>query len=368
MRRSLLPALVALTAAASPAAAQTLAQRLLPDPRDPITRVGTRGANFLEFGVGARAHALAGATTALAEGAAALYWNTAGAAGVQGIHGAFSYAELFDAGITHTFAGVLLPVGQGAVGFSFINFSSGDIPRTTERWPAGGDPVAGNTFQWNASAFGLHYARNITDRLAFGGAVKYAQEGIELAKATYVGVDLGTRFRTGLYGVTIGASLSNVGSAGTMRGQAVERKLTPQSAQNQFGPSRAVEFQFRTHRADMPTVFRFGLQTELLGGPDALIRPDPRNRVVFAADITDGIDTDIQSAVGFEYSFRELLYVRGGKRWFNELKAPWDFTDGLSAGFGLRLPALGRKLAFDYAYTGMGELRNVQVFSFEFGF
>ena len=51
---------------------------LLPNPQNPTTRVGTRGANFLEIGVGARGLALAGAYTALAEGVTALYWNPAG--------------------------------------------------------------------------------------------------------------------------------------------------------------------------------------------------------------------------------------------------------------------------------------------------
>src|SRR5690348_920349 len=53
---------------------------LLPDPSNPTTRVGTRGANFLEIGVGARGQAMAGAYASVAEGVTALYWNPAGIA------------------------------------------------------------------------------------------------------------------------------------------------------------------------------------------------------------------------------------------------------------------------------------------------
>lgn len=368
VRKLVVAGLALILAGATPASAQVLGQMLRPDHKTPITRVGTRGANFLEFGAGARAHALGGAVTALIDGGTALYWNTAAAAAVPGIQGAFSTAELFDAGITHTFASVVLPVGQGAVGASFIYFSSGEMPRTTEDWPSGGDPVAGETFEWTAAAFGLHYARQITDRLSFGGAVKYAQEGIEQGHASYTGIDLSTRFYTGLYGVTIAAALNNIGTSGRFEGQAVQRGIATTEAQNQFVVSHTVDVSFRTREAQMPTMFRLGVQTDLLGGADALIRPDPSHRLALALDFADGVDTDLQTAVGVEYAWNQTLFLRGGKRWFNELRRPGDFADGLAGGFGIRIPALGRKLAFDYAYTGMGELRNVQVFSLEFGF
>ncbi|MBI4408222.1 MAG: PorV/PorQ family protein [Gemmatimonadetes bacterium] len=367
-QRHLAAALGLLLAGSAPAAAQNLGQMLRPDPQTATTKVGTRGANFLEFGVGARAQALAGAVTALAEGATALYWNTAGSAGMEGIQAAFSYSELFDAGITHNYAAVVMPVGQGAVGASFINFSSGDIPRTTEEWPDGGDPVAGSTFEWTAVAFGLHYARTITDRLAVGAAAKYAQEGIEQGTASYLGLDLSTRFRTGLYGVTIGAALNNIGSSGRIEGHAVQRRLASSQAQDQFIVSHPIDITFRTRKAPLPTVFRFGVQTDLVGAPDALLAPNPQHRLVFAGEVTDAIDTDMQPAVGLEYSWKELFFLRGGKRWFNEDRSPWEFSDGMAGGFGLRVPVFGRKLAFDYSYTSMGELNNVQVFSLEFGF
>lgn len=368
LRKLFSAALASAILGATPLPAQTLGQMLRPDAKTPTTRVGTRGANFLEFGAGARAHALGGAVTALIDGGATLYWNTAAAASVPGIQGAFSSAELFEADITHTFASAVLPVGQGAVGASFIYFSSGDIPRTTEDWPSGGDPVAGNTFQWTAAAFGLHYARQITDRLAFGGAVKYAQEGIEQGRASYFGVDLSTRFYTGLYGVTIAAALNNVGSSGRIEGHAVQRGIATAQAQDQFAVTHIVDVSLRTRAVPMPTVFRLGIQTDLIGGAEALIRPDPKNRLALAVDFSDGVDTDLQGAVGLEYAWNQTFFVRGGKRWFNELRAPWEFTDGLSGGFGIRIPALGRKLVFDYAYTAMGELKNVQVFSLEFGY
>ena len=40
---------------------------------------------------------------------------------------------------------------------------------------------------------------------------------------------------------------------------------------------------------------------------------------------------------------------------------------GLTGGFGLRLPVLGRNVRFDYSYETAGALQNIQIFSFEVG-
>ena len=65
-------------------ASPTLAQGpggLTPEPDDPPTRQGTRGANFLHLGIGARGNAMAGAVGTTIEGPTAWVWNAAGASG-----------------------------------------------------------------------------------------------------------------------------------------------------------------------------------------------------------------------------------------------------------------------------------------------
>ena len=62
--------LCAVLVAASPAAlpAQNLPGGLIPTADKPPTRQGTRGANFLEIGVGARANGVGGAAVSFIEG------------------------------------------------------------------------------------------------------------------------------------------------------------------------------------------------------------------------------------------------------------------------------------------------------------
>ena len=341
---------------------------LLPDPKNPTTRVGTRGANFLEIGVGARGMALAGAYTSVAEGVTALYWNPAGISEIEGPAVAFSLTKLYqDANIDHSFAGGVLPVGaNGAVGIALTNLTSGDIERTTEAFPEGNDPIFGRTFSYSATAAGLYYARRLTDRLGVGIGVKAASEGIDNAHANYFGVDVGTKFRTGLYGTHIAASISNLGSSGRYRGAAIERFSTDQQI---LAAPTGVEFS--TQELQMPTLFRFSVRSDVVGASDALLAANPNHNLIVLMDMADAIDTDVQLTLAAQYSFRDIVFLRAGKRFANE-KQTTDFRGkgyGGSVGGGLWLPlGGGRRLAFDYAYTEMNELQNIQVFSLEFGF
>jgi hypothetical protein len=106
-----------------------------------------------------------------------------------------------------------------------------------------------------------------------------------------------------------------------------------------------------------------------MGGPDALFTPGGVHDFKVAAELNDAVDTDIQMAVGAEYSFNQLVFLRVGKKFVNE---GYDnefrsFGHALSFGGGLQVPLFGSRLSFDYAYTNMGELQNVHAFSFELG-
>ncbi len=347
--------------------AQEEGETILPDPDNPNTRVGTRGATFLAIGVGARANALAGAGTVLTEGVHALYWNVAAAASTEGFNFGFSYADLYGgSGIEHFYVAGMLPILGGVFGVSVNQLTSGDIPRTTAERPSGDDPTVGSTFDWSSSAVGGHYARLITDRLALGATVKFIQEGIDNARADWVALDVGVKFATGLLGTTVAATVANLGGRAQMRGSLIEE--IAESGLEVFETDRDITVELQTNDIELPTVFRFGIRTDLTGTPEALLSTQPEHKVVALGEFRDAVDTDIETVIAFEYSYRDLFFVRGGKRWFNESFAQRDFDDGLSGGLGILIPALGRRLALDYAYTSLGQLDNTQIFSVEFGF
>lgn len=385
MRRTLLwLAVLALWPAS--ALAQNEGPGLESDPESPNTRVGTRGANFLEIGIGARALAMAGAGATLQPGIFSMYWNPSGLAALDGFGVAFSYSALYeDLDIDYVFAGGAIPFLGGVAGVSWASLSSGDIERTTETFPSGGDPIFGPSFEWTSSYVGAYYARRITDRLRFGGGLKFIREGITDANVNYVAFDAGVGFVTGLYGIELGAAVANLGSEGRFRGPLARRNID--ASEQLFAPTnRDLELDFRVEEQQLPTLFRFTILLDVTGQPESLVPGGAGHQLDIAFDITDAVDSDAQAAVGIEYNYRQILFARAGKRFFNEDQRTGDlerqiggdpeffrqgsfrdFDHGLSFGGGLRFRALGRSVAFDYAYVGMGELENVQVFSFEFG-
>ncbi|MGD8866307.1 MAG: PorV/PorQ family protein [Gemmatimonadales bacterium] len=352
-------------ATAGPLAAQS-GEQLLPGTEEANTRVGTRGANFLSMSVGARAVSLGGAFGAAADDASALYWNPAGIALNPRFTALFSYNDMYgDFGLNHFFGGVTLPMGDGSVGFSVTTFTSGDIPRTTEAYPEGGDPQFGDTFQWTALAVGLTYARQITDRLVVGATLKYAQNGIDDAKANFYGGDAGVTFRTGLLGTTLGATLLNVGSDGKYSGTLLNSILT--GASEVFDTDKTVPTTLKTQGWDMPTAFTFSVMWDVVGSPDAIVAPNPNHNLILMTDAVDAIDTAVQLRMGLEYGYRETFFLRAGKMWPNENQDEFrDFAYGLGGGFGLAIPLGERRLILDYAYQDRGLLDNIQVFTVEY--
>lgn len=340
---------------------------IVPSDEDRTTRVGTRGANFLHIPVGGRANALAGASIASVEGPSALFWNAANVATREQLSVFLSYTRLYgNAGIRDVAGAISVPIGQGAIGVSVRQFSSGRMMYTTERAPQGNDPVLQGEFSWTGTAAAVHYARNVTDRLTTAIGARYVQEGIELSHNSFIGFDVSTRFNTGLYGLSVAAGILNMGSTGSFSGPAVERAIT-QPRYNGQPTGRDVPVVFNTRDVQMPTSFNFGLLSQLFGDAEALFGQNPDHQLTLETAFRDAIDTDLQTSIGIEYGFKESYFARVGKKFFNEQNAPWEFADGLGFGGGLKLPVLGRRLTIDYGYVIMGELQNNQVLSFDIG-
>jgi len=332
-----------------------------------LTRVATRGAVFLEMGVGARSLALAGATTASSTDLSAMYWNVASLADLEFASAFVSREQMFgNSGLTNSFVAAAVPIFGGAFGLSLTSFSSGEMERTTEEWPEGDDPVAGSSVEWSAMAVGVHYARPFTDRLAFGITGKYAKEGIQFANADFIGADVGVRFRSGLFGTTLGATIANLGTSGKMQGPAITRRFPPDRDPT-FPTQRTLEGEISPGTYQMPTILRLGIRTDLVGGAEAVFGDafGGWHRLVAFADIHDGVDTEVMPAIAAEYALRERLFLRMGYRSLNDGRGADG--GGLSLGGGVAIPIGSRRFLVDYAWRDSGELHSNQVFSFQFG-
>ncbi len=339
---------------------------ILPTPQDTPNRQGTRGANFLHLGIGARGGAMAGAIGSSVNGPTAWYWNPAGAATSEGFSLAAGLQNLYDdLGLDQTYASASIPLLGGVVGVHLNTLGSGPIKRTTELNPFG-ERLGGNSFEWTSTVVGLGYARRLTDRLSVGGQLKYIKEGIPDAGTSWVAFDIGTQFNTGLYGLVLGGVIQNVGGTSRAQGALIQRVI-----QTTDGSvlSEARRVQFFTNNTELPVEFRLSVGADLLGSANSMMGGAGGNHTITSEiSVTNATDYSTQYALGAEYGFRNILFLRGGKRMYNDDRDHGDVgTVGLAGGFGLRMPVFGRSIRFDYSYEAAGALQNIQIFSFEVG-
>ena len=158
-------------------------------------------ASFLELPIGARAVALGGAGTALADDATALYWNPAGLAALDKKDAVFSHAELAES-TRLDFGGYAAPAFGGAVGAGFTYLSHGSLAGRD----AAGRPTAG--FGASDAALMLGYAHKEDEGLA-GITFKYLRSHIAEAEAQSVAVDVGIKRAEGSH--TAAVAVRNIG-------------------------------------------------------------------------------------------------------------------------------------------------------------
>ena len=288
-------------------------------------KVGTLGGQSLKIGVGARAAAMGDAYVAVADDASAVYWNPAGIARLSGQtislnHTSWPADILFDQA-AYVFGVKWIP-GMFGVNVRALTMSR-DKVRTTYL-PDG----TGETFDAGEWAYGLSYARSLTDKFSAGLSINYIQTGLDDITGSSTTFDFGTLYDIGILGAKIGMSIQNIGS----------------------------EMTFIDESVKMPVFFRVGGSFSLLQRGES--------RLLTAAEFTHPPDNSEKLNLGAEYAFRDYLFLRGG------YKMNYD-TEGLTAGFGVKFPLTLVKSSvarLDYAYSDLKFLSSAHRVSVNVGF
>ncbi len=317
-----------------------------------VSKTGTTAAKFLSIGIGAKANAMGGAFSSIADDATALYWNPAGIASINEYQTYFSHTAMF-ADINLNYFGFVLPVGAiGNVGLSVTALDYGEMEVTTEFNPDG----TGETFTAGSYAFGISYARNITDDFILGVTAKYIREDIFNSSASGFAFDIGTIFNTPFYGVKFASSITNYGTKMKMDGQdlLVQYDSDPQST----GNNESLDAYLGTDDFDLPLRLQIGLSRDfqLFEG----------QRLTISVDATHPNDNNQWVNVGGELAlFNETIFLRGGyKTLFLQ-----DSQEGLALGFGLNYDGLDYfRIAIDYSFQKSEYLDNVHTFGVLLGF
>jgi len=306
-----------------------------------VKKIAQTGMKWLSIPVGARATALGGAYTAMVNDASAVFWNPAGMALTQGRH-IFLSQNKWIADITINAGALVYNAGDwGVFGASFSAVDWGTIHGTQRATTATGFVETGDISptDW---AIGLSYARQMSSQFSFGGHVKFVHEKLgETLEGTFddprtfsaevslVAFDFGTLYYTGFKDLRFGMSLQNFSQ----------------------------EKSYRAESFPLPLTFKFGVAMNVFN----LWLDQPDHNFTLAIDAIHPRDYSERLHFGFEYSFKNLVFLRGG------YKTNYDEED-FTFGGGLLFEIGNLGVGFDYSYLQFKNFDAVNMFSFDFKF
>lgn len=318
------------------------------------SKVGTTAAQFLKIGVGGRAMAMGEAAAGVVEDPSALYWNPAGLIELSKLSVFASHTQWF-ADIKHNYFGFVVPLGDNnRVGVSGTVLSMGQMEITTEQNPTG----TGDFFEASDIAVGVTYTVRMVEFFTFGATVKYISQSISNETASAVALDFGTRLNTGFNGVVIGMGYTNFGTTMKLEGRDLRRTYDP-------NPDNAtnvgVASFLGTESWELPVNFRVGIGWNVIGNGNSAFQDD-QHAVTLAFDANHPNDGPEHASVGVEYKWQELVALRAGYRFKDDVR-------NLSYGVGLHWQPAGQlTLGVDYATASLNRLGPVHILSLTVGF
>ena len=336
-----------------------------------ISRVGTTAAAVLKIAPGARALGMGSAYVGVSDDIYSTYFNPAGITRADGnSQVAFNHSNWL-ADVDYDFAAG--SVNIDGLGTLFATFSSLRIPQDKVRsidYPEGD----GRTWDASSLVIGIGYARSLTDRFSIGFQAKLVQESIWNSSATGIAIDVGTYYVTPFNDLVIGASISNFGTKMELAGRDLQfNDLVIGASISNFGTKmelagRDLQFnddpddtpesgpnnipgEYSSEKNDLPLSFRVGLAMDVI---------ETRFfKVTAALDAIHPNDNKEYVNTGLEFSYNEMIFLRGG---YKALFLP-NSEQGLTLGVGINYdltPDL--EFSFNYAYGDYGRLDNIQYF------
>jgi len=308
--------------------------------------LGQSGANFLQIGVEPRGTGLGGAGVAVTEGAAALYWNPAGANSTENFDIIFAYTNWFVdtklafGAITKKFQNI------GTIGLSITSFYMEDMEITSVYASNG----TGQFYSAGDIAVGLSYARALTDRFTFGLTGKYVREDIYDMSADQIALDIGSLYRTDFYHLRLGIAIRNLAGKVRFSGESIDSRIDFETGQN-IPDNPRIERLSPDFR--LPQTFQLGIAFDPIHTENW--------RLTALTDVETPNDNQERIIFGLEYGFREFAYLRGAYR-FN-----YDIGE-ISLGAGAKIGLPGFKTLLDYAFSTFDYLGDVHRFSIGFSF
>jgi hypothetical protein len=297
-------------------------------------RIGTAGAQELRIPIGSRGSAMGGALVANAKGTEALFWNPAGAAAEGGTEAMFSHLQYF-ADMKLEYVAVKTSIeGFGTIGVSAKMLGIGDILKTTWNDQQG---AAGEYFNPTYSVIGLTYARQFTDRVAFGTTAYFISERIEQVTARGIAFDFGFTYVPNWRGLKFGVVVKNFGPEMKFDGANFGNSVIPPGSDPN---SAAKDLRSQSASFELPSSVQFGAAW------NPLDRPNEKNNVEFSTVFQSNNFSQDEFRGGMEYSYSDMFFLRGGYAGSNQS----NYMFGPSFGAGVSLHWGATNVVFDYSW------------------
>lgn len=277
--------------------------------------VGTRAAQFLKIGAGARAMGMGSAFVGLANDATAIYWNPAGLAYLDKAQFSFTHLWWLQ-DISYEYFAHAQPTKYGNFGWS-LGYLHMD--------PIQGRDIEGeetSEFRSSDMVFTLSYGRKVGKDILIGGSIKYINQKIADQMAYAFAFDFGWLHRTKVKNLFIGGSFQNWGSS----------------------------IKFVEESNKLPSSAKIG------GCYTTTLAKNPMNLTM---DLYLPSDHKAGIRLGTEYIYKHMLMGRLGYKTNTDL----GFTSGLSFGLGFLYAREIETYRFDYAFLPQGVLGSVHIIS-----
>lgn len=317
-------------------------------------RGGTNGASELLIPVGVRDIAMGGAAGSTSFGIEGLFWNPATLA--RSKYSTALYVShmnyLADIGVNYGAVSTTFE-GFGTIALSLKSLAIGDIPVTTTTYPDG----TGQTFSPQFFTLGLSYSRQLSDRVAVGITTNLISERMGDVSASGMAFNVGVLYDNlaSVQGLSIGITVKNIGPQMKFDGSGL---LVQASVADQNRPAEF--YQVQSEAFELPSSIEFGL------GYRRSI--DGMNNVVLSTAFQSNNFLDDEYRIGAEYSYQDLVFIRGGYNFAQRQSEERQYLFGPSFGVGFRTALGSLEVAVDYAYRKVDLFDDNHVIGVKLGF
>jgi hypothetical protein len=332
-------------------------------------RAGQAGAAQLLINPYARSSGWASANTARCRGLESQFMNVAGLAFTRKTELMFMRSSLFaGSGININCFGLSQRVGEtGALGLAVTSIDGGKIERTTEEQPEGGL----GTYTPRFTNIALSYAKGFSDNIYGGVTVRVISESIDNVGAQGVSIDAGIQYHAGKNDqLHLGVALKNWGPKMQYKGDGLSVQNT---VTNAYGNSYQLTSASKSASLDLPALMNIGLAYDFYLTKDTTGKLRT-HRVTVAGNFTSNSFTKDNFLVGVEYSWKDILMLRGGmymeKGIFGGDATRTSALNGPTCGATLEIPIGAKKSTFgiDYSYRFTNSFSGIHSFGARINF